>query len=40
MGKRTPQHNQDTTVLRKSHDNCADCGTSIPAGDVLCRSCE
>jgi hypothetical protein len=32
--------NQSTDVLDRTHDNCADCGTSIPAGDVLCRSCE
>ena len=40
MGKRTHGHNQDTRTLDRSHDNCADCGTKIPAGDVLCRGCE
>jgi hypothetical protein len=40
MGKRTPQLNQDTRTLDKSHDCCAGCGTRIPAGDVYCRTCE
>jgi len=35
-----PDRNQSTAVLDRCHDNCAECGTRIPAGDVLCRMCE
>lgn len=32
--------NTSTAVLDRTRDRCADCGTSIPAGDILCRNCE
>jgi hypothetical protein len=41
MGKHSRSGaNQDTAVLDRTHDNCGDCGTPIPAGDVFCRACE
>ena len=32
--------NQSTAVLDRCRDTCADCGASIPAGDVFCEVCE